>query len=96
MLVVTRFTVPEVDGAGFEASARAALAALAARPGSRRGRLGRAVDDATAWVLTTEWEGVGAYRRSLSAYDVRVHAAPLLGSAHPEPSAFELVYADGG
>jgi hypothetical protein len=56
-----------------------------------RGRVGRAADDPTAWLLTTEWEGVGAYRRSLSAYDVKVDAAPLLGLGRDEPSAFEIL-----
>jgi hypothetical protein len=43
----------------------------------------------------TEWTGVGAYRRSLSAYDVKVDAAPLLSLGRDEPSAFELLWADG-
>ena len=96
MIVVTRFDVPEQDGPGFLERARVALAAFAARPGYVRGRVGRAADEPTAWVLTTEWEGVGAYRRSLSAYDVKVDAAPLLGLARDEASAFEVVHADEG
>lgn len=94
MLVVTRFDVPEDQAAGFLPRARAALAAFGARPGYLRGRIGRAADDPTAWVLTTEWEGVGAYRRSLSAYDVKVDAAPLLSLGRDEPSAFEVLVAD--
>jgi len=96
VLVVTRFDVPEDDAASFRADAQAALAAFAARPGYLRGRLGRAADDPTAWVLTTEWEGVGAYRRSLSAYDVKVDAAPLLARGRDEPSAFEVLLSDDG
>lgn len=94
MLVVTRFSVPEPDGAGFAAQAREALAALAARPGYVRGRVGRAVDDPTAWLLTTEWDGVGSYRRALGAYEVKVQASPLLARAQDEPSAYETVVAD--
>lgn len=94
--MVTRFDVPEDDAAGFLSHARAALAAFAARPGYLRGRVGRAADDPTAWVLTTEWEGVGAYRRSLSCYDVRVDAAPLLARGRNEPSAFEVLLSDEG
>ena len=91
---MTRFDVP-VDGAAeFLLKAKAALAAFAARPGFVRGRVGRAADDPTAWVLTTEWDGVGAYRRSLSAYDVKVEAAPLLGLGRNEPSAFEVLLAE--
>ncbi len=96
MLVVTRFDVPERESAAFLPQARAALAAFAARPGYLRGRVGRAADDPTAWVLTTEWEGVGSYRRSLSAYDVKVDAAPLLSRGRDEPSAFEVLLSDEG
>jgi hypothetical protein len=94
VLVVSRFEVAEGDAPGFLADARAALAAFAARPGYVRGRVGRAADDPTAWVLLTEWEGVGAYRRSLGAYDVKVDAAPLLARSVDAPSAFEVLVAD--
>ena len=93
--MVTRFDVPEGESAAFLPKAQAALAAFAARPGYVRGRIGRAADDPTLWVLTTEWTGVGAYRRSLSAYDVKVDAAPLLSLGRDEPSAYEVLVSDG-
>ena len=96
MLVVTRFDVPEAESATFLPRAQAALAAFAARPGYLRGRIGRAADDPSQWVLTTEWVGVGAYRRSLSSYDVKVDAAPLLSLGRDEPSAFEVLHATDG
>lgn len=96
VLVVTRFDVPEGEAPSFLPRAQAALAAFAARPGYLRGRIGRAADDPTAWVLTTEWDGVGSYRRSLSAFDVKVHAAPLLSLGRDEPSAFEVLHGDDG
>ena len=95
MLVVTRYRVDPVDGPAFLVEARSALSVLRARPGWRSGRIGRATDDASLWVLTTEWDSVGAYRRSLSAYDVKVGAVPLLSRAIDEPTAFEVVEADG-
>ena len=95
MLVTTRFRIPEPDGEAFLADAGRAIKALAARPGFRHGRVGRAVEDPQAWVVHTEWDGVGAYRRALSAYDVKVWAAPLLGRALDEPSAYEVLFADG-
>ena len=95
MLVVTRFRVAEPDGERFLADATTAVAALAACRGYRSGRVGRAVEDPSAWVVQTEWDGVGAYRRALSAYDVKVHAAPLLGLALDEASAYEVLFADG-
>ena len=82
---------------GLLEPAREALAVLADRPGFQRGQLARAYDDPCVWCLTMEWDSVGAYRRALSAYDVKVHATPLLARAVPEPSAFEpLLTAAGG
>lgn len=91
MLVVSRFAVPEDRAEDFAARAGAALSALAARPGYLRGRLGRSLDEPVEWCLVTEWESVGAYRRALSAYQVRLHATPLLAQARTEASAFEVL-----
>ena len=60
-------------------------------PGYVDGRIGRNLDDPTLWVLTTRWENVGAYRRALSSYDVKLQAVPLLSRAIDEPSAYEVV-----
>ena len=95
MITVSRFTVAEGDGASFLDRARDALAALETAAGWRRGWVGRAADDPTVWILGTEWAGVGAYRRALSAFDVRIRVAPLLGDAMDEPSAFEILHAAG-
>ena len=89
-----RFEVPEAESQPFLEHAQTALATLAARPGYVQGRIGRAPDDLTAWVLTTEWVGVGAYRRSLSPYDVKVALAPLLVYGRDEISAYELLASD--
>ncbi len=83
-----RFEASEED-ATFVDEAVAALRLLAARPGFRAGRLVRAYDQLDAWLIVTEWESVGAYRRALGAYDVRVAATPLLSRARNEPSAYE-------
>jgi len=91
VLVVNRFRVPLDDGETFRGELDAARAALEERPGYVEGRIGRNLDDPTLWVLTTRWENVGAYRRALSAYDVKLNAVPLLSRALDEPSAYELV-----
>ena len=89
MLVVSRFAVPDVDATTFEAQAADALAALSERPGFVGGRVSRAVDDPGVWLLVTEWVGVGAWRRALGGYDVKLRASPLLARSLDEPSAFE-------
>ena len=77
MLVLNRFVVPPDSQDSFTERAHAALAALAERPGY--------------WTLVTEWESVGAYRRALGGFDVKVHATPLLSESLDEPSAFETL-----
>jgi len=91
VLVVNRFRVPESEGEAFARDLQAALELLAACPGHLTAQIGRNVDDPALWVLTTTWENVGAYRRALSSYDVRVGAWPVLARAIEEPSAFELL-----
>ncbi|GAA4693410.1 antibiotic biosynthesis monooxygenase family protein [Nocardioides nanhaiensis] len=91
MLVVNRFRVPAAEGADFRDGLELARATLAERPGYRSGQIGRNLDDPELWVLTTTWEHVGAYRRALSSYEVKLHAVPLLSRALDEPSAYEPV-----
>ena len=91
LLVVTRYRVAEHEGQPFLADARVALTTLSEQAGFVRGHLARATDDPQLWVLSTEWEGVGAYRRALSSYDVKLRATPVMYRAIEEPSAFEVL-----
>lgn len=95
MISVTHFVAAEPD---FADRARTALEVLAARPGYVRGTLARSTDDVDAWLLVTEWENVGSYRRALGSYEVKLQATPLLGEALDLPSGFEtlLDVAPGG
>ena len=90
MIVQTRF---DVTDDGFPQRATAALDVLAGRPGFVRGRVGRSLDDPSVWLLSTEWDSVGSYRRSLSSYDVKVVATTLLAEGRDEISAFEVLHA---
>lgn len=92
--MVSRFDVPVAETVRFRELAEAALQAFAQRPGFQRGRVGRSTDEPTAWVLTTEWDGVASYRRSLSGYDVKLTAPPLFVWGRDEPSAFEVLVAE--
>ena len=97
MLVLNRFVIPPDTQDEFVGRARDALAALADRPGYRSGRLTRALDDPAHWTLVTEWESVGAYRRALGGFEVKVRATPLLAQSVNAPSAFEtLAWAEPG
>ncbi len=89
VIVVTRFIVPD-DPGGFAANAARLEKAFAARPGHVRSRIAQALDDPTRWVLVSEWEEVGPWRRALSAYDVRIEVMPLMQLAETEPSVYQV------
>ena len=94
MIVVMQFVTD--DEAVFVEQLEVALTTLAARPGYVAGRAGRSTDEPDAWILVTEWASVGAYRRALGNYDVKLYATPLLAQALDRPSAFEeLLGVDG-
>ena len=95
LLVVSRFRVPTERRPGFLLDAEAAMAVLAAQPGCRGVSLGQSTDEADLMLIRSEWDGVGAYRRGLSAFDVKVTAVPLLSTAIDEPSAYEVVVHHG-
>jgi quinol monooxygenase YgiN len=85
--------VPSADRDAFLAHAATAMDTLAGQPGCRGIALGQATDDAELLLLTSEWDSVGAYRRGLSSFDVKMHAIPLLSTGIDEPSAFEIIRA---
>jgi quinol monooxygenase YgiN len=91
VLVITRFRVTDEAAGEFRPRLEAALELLGAQRGYVDGAVGRNVDDPSLWVLQTRWVGPGAYRRALSAYDVKLNAWALLGQAIEEPSAYEIL-----
>lgn len=88
MIAITHFVD---EGDAFLPRARPALEALSNCAGYRRGSIGRCTDDTDAWVLVTEWDNVGSYRRALGTWDVKLHATPLLALALDLPSGFETL-----
>ncbi|RKS73915.1 antibiotic biosynthesis monooxygenase [Motilibacter peucedani] len=90
MLFVTRHRVPVSEAAAFADAAQVAVDALAARPGFVSAQVGRCLDDAELWVLTSTWATIGAGRRAMSSGETRVALMPVMVSALDEPSAFDI------
>jgi heme-degrading monooxygenase HmoA len=88
VFAVTRLRVAESEAAAFAEAVTGLLAALSARPGFVDGEIGRAADDPSLWALVTRWDGVGAYRRGLSAAEVKIAGAPIWVHALDEPGVF--------
>jgi heme-degrading monooxygenase HmoA len=96
VFTVTRLRVPEDEAAEIGAAVRALLGALAARPGFRDGELGRSTEDGGLWALLTRWDGVGSYRRALSAAEVKIAGVPVWVYALDEPGVYVDVEDGGG
>lgn len=94
LLVVVRFDATD-DAIELTDRAETALGVLSRCRGFRSGWWGRSVDQPETWTLSTVWESVGAYRRALSSYDVKLYATPLMYSARDEVSAFEPILVAG-
>lgn len=90
LLVSMRFSVAKPRG--FVDQLRSAVEMLAQHDGFLDARIGRSLDDASLVQLSVRWTGVGAYRRALSAFDVKVAVVPLLANAIDESTAFEVVH----
>ncbi len=92
MLVTNRFVVEEDVAASFTERAHAALAALAARPGYLRGRAAAGPRRPEA-LVPDHRVGVGRAPTGgrWAAFDVKIHATPLLAESLDEPSAYETL-----
>lgn len=88
MFAVTRFRTPAGSSAELTAAVDPLLDALRARPGFRDGAFGRAADEEGLYALVTTWDGVGAYRRALSAAEVKIAGAPVWLHAVDEPGVY--------
>jgi heme-degrading monooxygenase HmoA len=88
MFAVTRLRVPDGDVPAFTAAGEELLTVLRARPGFRDGELGRAADDPALFALVTRWDGVGSYRRALSAAEVKIAGAPVWAHSLDEPGVY--------
>ena len=95
MLAISRFRYGAAELATAEAELADCLSAFHECAGFQGGVVGRALDDQGLWVLQTSWDSVGAYRRALSSYRIKVATATLMMRVLDEPSAYEVLVGDG-
>ncbi|MDQ4039312.1 MAG: antibiotic biosynthesis monooxygenase [Actinomycetota bacterium] len=68
---------------------------LATQPGFRYARAGRCLDEPDVWMLLSEWNSVGTYRRAMSSHAVKTSGYPVFIRVLDEPGAYELVLSTG-
>ncbi|MEK9664553.1 MAG: hypothetical protein VW362_11560 [Candidatus Nanopelagicales bacterium] len=88
---VTALRFHATDPVALLGHLRSAIELLATFDGFVDARLARAVDEGDLISMTLGWTTVGAYRRALSSYDVKVSVVPLLSLAVDEPTAYEVL-----
>jgi hypothetical protein len=89
MIAIARFELPLSQADQFRAELEAVKDVLSEATGFIGGTVGQNLDEPTLWVLTTEWENVGSYRRALSSTRAKLEAIPVLARAIDEPGAYE-------
>ena len=67
MIAIARFEQALSQAEDFRAELEAVKAVLSKAAGFISGTVGQNLDQPTLWVLTTEWQNVGSYRRALSS-----------------------------
>jgi hypothetical protein len=92
MLVITRHRVAQIALPTWLLEAKASLAPLATQPGCISAEIGLATDEPDLVSVVTRWEDVGAYRRALSNFEVKMQSIPFLSTAVDESTAFELIH----
>ena len=90
MIAIARFELPLSQAEEFRAELEAVKTVLSEAAGFRSGTIGQNLDEPTLWVLTTEWENVGSYRRALSSTRAKLEAIPVLARAIDELSTMKL------
>ena len=88
MFAVTRLRATGEDGEALAAAVGPLLAALGAGRASAAASSAAPADDPTLWALVTRWDGVGSYRRGLSAAEVKIAGAPVWVHALDEPGVY--------
>jgi len=91
--VVTRYRVDDLDA--WLPAAREALAPLARQELCLGADICAAIDDAHLALIVTRWPSIGAYRRAMSAFDVKMHTVPMLSQSVDEPTSFEVLHHHG-
>lgn len=71
------------------------IAVLATLPGFRSARAGRCIDEPDLWLLLSEWDSVGTYRRALSSHAVKTSGHPVFVRVVDEPGAYEVLLSSG-
>lgn len=83
------FDVP--DSVAWKLEAKQAMNVLQERPGFISGSIFHNADSPIRYLIKTDWQDVGSYRRALGSMEAKIGVWPFLASMRDEPTAFEML-----
>ena len=89
--VIAQLVVPEGDRAQFDQGYVRVGELVAQSPGFLSSELGQSTDSLQDLTLIHRWEGVGAYRKFLSRYEVKLEVIPFLSKFTKESVTVEII-----
>ncbi|MDA9913104.1 antibiotic biosynthesis monooxygenase [Candidatus Nanopelagicales bacterium] len=94
MLVLMRFTASDTSpqaAQSLQARQETLVQSLSAAPGFSSATLGRSPDVPEEWVVATNWDDTGSFRRGLSRYEVKLALGALAPESQNLTSVFEVI-----
>ncbi|MEN9717095.1 MAG: hypothetical protein RLZZ483_1070 [Actinomycetota bacterium] len=85
------WTFDVTDSVAWKMEAKLAMNVLQERPGFVSGSVFHNADSPERYLIKTDWNDVGSYRRALGSMEAKIGVWPFLANMRDEPTAFELL-----
>ena len=86
------WTFDVTDADSWNLTARSALTVLQAKPGFISADIFHSADAPARYLVKTDWQDVGSYRRALGSTEAKLEVWPFLADMHDVPTAFEKLF----
>jgi hypothetical protein len=86
------WTFDLADSESLNLAARKAMSVLQIRPGFISANIFRSADSPERYLVQTDWQDVGSYRRALGSTEAKLEVWPFLANMHDQPTAFEKLF----
>ena len=89
--VVVQLVVPAAERARFEQGCERMVELCAESPGFLSSELGQSTDSLEDFTLIHRWADVGAYRKFLSRYEIKLEVIPFLSTFTKDSVTVEII-----
>ena len=90
--VVAQLVVPAAARAQFEQGSERMMELCAQSPGFLSSELGQSTDSLEDYTVIHRWADVGAYRKFLSRYEVKLEVIPFLSTFTKDSVTVEIIW----